>query len=233
MTALIFDCDGVLVDTETMGRKELEWVLSSTVAAAPQAHELWATGEPLGVCLARAAHELPGWPQGLSPREVEQQVRHRMEHNFRLRSWAVAGMPSLVTELNDMLLNLRKRPSIAVCSNGPGSKMRLSLRHEDYGCIDPSLHFSGLDLGLVKPAPDMLLLAAQCMGADPATCIAIDDSEPGLRAAERARMFTCAFGPDSKRLAACGLAQVWAEDATQLRSILVQHIKKATLGTQG
>src|SRR5581483_3552468 len=53
--------------------------------------------------------------------------------------------------------------------------------------------FSAEDVGAGKPAPDLFLHAASEMGANPAACVVIEDSRPGVEAARAAGMRALAF----------------------------------------
>ena len=66
--------------------------------------------------------------------------------------------------------------------------------------------FSGQDLGCPKPAPDLYLLAARSLGADPIRSVVIEDSPTGARAARAAGMRCLGFAPHgpNPRLAAEG-----------------------------
>lgn len=49
-----------------------------------------------------------------------------------------------------------------------------------------------------KPSPDLFLLAAAKMGADPARCAVVEDAVPGVRAARAAGMRALGYAPDGK-----------------------------------
>ena len=227
--ALIFDCDGVLVDTEPLGRRVLQEVLNERRAATgggptTLAAAVWPDGEPLGTALRMAAAAGSMGGDRADPALLEDLVRRRMGVELARRSWAVAGMPALVARVHQLLLDRRGRPSVAVCSNGPSSKMALALRPEDYGCIDPTLILSGTDRGIPKPAPDLLLLAAGLMGVPPAQCLVIDDSRVGIESARRAGMTAVAFGPHGDALREAGLADEAAPDAAALGALIAHHL---------
>ena len=56
-------------------------------------------------------------------------------------------------------------------------------------------NFSGRDLNMLKPAPDLYLHAARCLGVDPAACVEIEDSAPGAQAARAAGMRCMGYAP--------------------------------------
>ena len=87
----------------------------------------------------------------------------------------------------------------AVGSNGPPEKMRISLGQHS---LIPRFRavLSGQALGRPKPAPDVYLAAAAACGADPAACLVIEDSPSGARAALAAGIPCLGFaahGPDT------------------------------------
>jgi beta-phosphoglucomutase-like phosphatase (HAD superfamily) len=221
LRAVIFDCDGVLVDTEPLGRQVLARILEEhldlpTSASLAMAQAIWPTGEPLGLCLQKAA---------VAPlAHLEPAIRQAMARELALRSYAVPGMPSLVHWVHRTLFQKHGRPMVAVCSNGPKAKMNVSLWPQDYGSLDDSLVVSAGDLGHFKPAPDALLMLAKQMGVLPAQCVVVDDSQAGLAAAQAAGMTPWAFGPESQRLCDEGLAQAFAPDARALKRLLHEQL---------
>ena len=87
-----------------------------------------------------------------------------------------------------------------------------------------------------KPAPDLFLLAAAEMGAEPARCLVIEDSVPGVTAARAAGMTAFGFcggshcqAGDAARLAAAGAATIF-DAMADLPGLIAQHLdRKETL----
>ncbi|GLX36245.1 haloacid dehalogenase [Streptomyces roseochromogenus] len=173
---VIFDCDGVLVDSER-------------IAARVQV----------------ALGERHGWPLtedevvrrfiGRSSASVREQVAARLgeatarewEESFALlHAEAVdAGLAPV-----DGLPEALDRITLATCvaSSGSHEKMRHTLgRTGLYDRFAGRIH-SATEVPRGKPAPDLFLYAAARMGADPSACVVVEDSRPGVEAARAAGM---------------------------------------------
>ncbi|WP_233580980.1 HAD family hydrolase [Streptomyces triticirhizae] len=175
---VIFDCDGVLVDSEPLA---------------------------LRVCLDLGA-EL-GWPLtedevidrflGRSERAVEQQIAERLGAELAAR-WGEEYRARLAraidTELTEVdgvseALDALPVPLFCIASSGSHDKMRRTLGRtglrERFG--DERI-FSASEVARGKPEPDLFLYAADRMGVAPARCAVVEDSQYGVRAARAAGM---------------------------------------------
>lgn len=195
--AVLFDCDGVLVDSEPPAFA----LLGEDLAAAglpmsvAEMEQLFIGNTITGV--ARRASELGA---RLPDRWVE-------EFYERLYARLAQGTPLVegVAELLDRL-DAAGIP-YAVGSNGTSRKMQTTLgQHPGVWARLQGRLFSGQELGRPKPAPDLYLHAARALGADPAACVVIEDSPTGARAARAAGMRCFGYAPhgSGERLAAEG-----------------------------
>lgn len=172
---IIFDCDGVLVDTESIGTR----VVSETLlqwGLPPLGAKGWQPGEALSQALERIRKDHPILPN------AESLLRARMHTAFQNTSITVPGMTKLIARLSIPW---------AIASNGPEEKMRLTLERAGYTKLERfswSRVFSGSALGLLKPEPDLFLHVAQEMHTPLERCLVIEDSKAGLTAARRAGM---------------------------------------------
>ncbi|MER7827890.1 HAD family hydrolase [Streptomyces sp. NPDC096097] len=192
---VIFDCDGVLVDTERIALPlqvalgaELGWPLTEDEVlerfvgrSSASIHE--------DIAL-RVGDETAGvW------RELFEQ-RHRDAVDAGLS--AVEGLPEALAAIT--------LPT-CVASSGSHEKMRHTLgRTGLYGHFEGRI-YSATEVRRGKPAPDLFLYAAQRMGVDPAACVVVEDSRPGVEAARAAgmRAFGYAGGPTpAERLEGAG-----------------------------
>ncbi|MEU3315414.1 HAD family hydrolase [Streptomyces sp. NPDC006662] len=173
---VIFDCDGVLVDSER-------------IAARVQV----ALGAELGWPIT--ADEVVDRFIGRSHAAIREQVAARLgedtaatwsERFEQLHREAVDAEITPVKGLPEALDALALPTCVA--SSGSHDKMRHTLgRTGLYGRFAGRI-FSATEVAHGKPAPDLFLHAARQMGADPATCLVIEDSQPGVRAARAAGM---------------------------------------------
>jgi HAD superfamily hydrolase (TIGR01509 family) len=174
--ALIFDCDGTLVDSEAI---LLEVVIDQARALgladiSPAEMRAW-KGRSMASGM-KALSEALGRPL---PADFEDKVRARMADIFSDRLRPMPGAAEMLARL---------RVPFCVASNGPRHKTELTLgltglRHLFEGRI-----FSAYDVGSFKPDPGLFLHAARAMGVAPERCAVVEDSEPGARAGLAAGM---------------------------------------------
>lgn len=184
--AVIFDCDGVLVDSEAM--------TFDLLASDLQAH---------GLDLPRAEMErifLGGTIPGghLKARSLGARLPDDWVAGFYARLYALlaAGTP-LVPDIPEVLDALEAAGiPFAVGSNGTDHKMQITLgQHPGLMARFGGRLFSGQTLGAPKPAPDLYLHAARALGCAPADCVVVEDSPLGARAAAAAGMRCFGFAP--------------------------------------
>ena len=183
---VIFDCDGVLVDSEV-------------VAARVLARELAAIGFPLNAeeCIARYTgismrsvieRVEAEWGQRV-PADFIVRVRARDADAFRAELRAVPG----VREVLPILAHQK-----CVASSGSLAKMRLTLTLTGVMPFFAPRHlFSAEMVAHGKPAPDLFLLASERMSILPERCIVIEDSCAGVHAAIAAGMRVLGFAGGS------------------------------------
>jgi HAD superfamily hydrolase (TIGR01509 family) len=184
--AVIFDCDGVLVDSEPATFALLAAELASHGLRLPQTEmeRLFLGGTIAGVhSRARAlGAALPDdWVEGFYER-----LYARLAEGTPL----VPGVLHLLDRLDAAGI------PCAVGSNGSDRKMQVTLGQHP-GLLDrlQGRLFSGQALGAPKPAPDLYLHAARALGQPPAACVVIEDSPTGARAAAAAGMTCYGFAP--------------------------------------
>jgi HAD superfamily hydrolase (TIGR01509 family) len=196
----IFDCDGVLVDSESISNGVLAQMLTdeglpTTLAEARRDYQGLLLADVLSDAQAKLGRPLPGdW---LDRYEQERSLAFREE----LRP--VAGVAEAV--------ELIKAEGIAVCvaSQGKLEKTRLSLRLTGLSSLfEERALFSAYQVPRGKPHPDLFLHAASEMGASPSGCLVIEDTPSGVRAAVAAGMWVLGYSADSDEQA---LRQAGAE----------------------
>jgi HAD superfamily hydrolase (TIGR01509 family) len=200
MTLLIFDCDGVLVDSEVLALETLREMMAAlgrpmTIAEADREF----TGGSLTATLA-TAERLLGRPV---PPDVGEEFGRLLFERFRRELKPMPGV-------REAILALPYRRCVASSS----SPDRLKLSLEVTGLAPLFEHvFSAVQVARGKPAPDLHLLAARTMGEPPERCIVIEDAVRGVMAgrAAGARVIGFAGGAHATAALAEDLARAGAE----------------------
>lgn len=203
MTLLIFDCDGVLVDSEHLACASLAEVMT-TLGHSMTADEamLAFAGRSLKDVLARAERLL----SRPIPEDLGEQAAVQLMARFRRELQAVPGVKEAIAALP-------YRRCVA-SSSDPG-RLTLSLDVTGLSALFGNNVFSAVEVANGKPAPDLFLLAARRLGEDPSSCIVIEDSVLGVEAAGAGGMAAIGFAGAShanqglaERLAAAGAEPV-------------------------
>jgi HAD superfamily hydrolase (TIGR01509 family) len=178
---VIFDLDGVLVDSEPISSRLTAAALSE---AGIEISEADVCDRFLGVSTAAMLRALEAEHGCRLPEWFQETLRARILKAFEHELEAVPGVPALLDAL------ALKR---CVASSSHPDRIRRSL--ELVGLLDrlaPHL-FSAAMVDQGKPAPDLFLLAAARMAAEPLRCLVVEDSEVGIRAAKAAGMTVFGF----------------------------------------
>jgi HAD superfamily hydrolase (TIGR01509 family) len=214
---VIFDCDGVLIDSEV-------------IFCAVDADALTGLGHPTGP--RDIARRFAGIPHRVAWDTISAEIgfaqpdrwiddilaecERRMEQELQ----PIEGAAQLLADLSQVGI-----ASCVASSTGLAGLRRNLERCNLLALLDPNV-FSVTQVRRPKPAPDVFLHTAAQMGADPSACLVVEDSVAGVTAARRAGMRTLGFlggghvydGLGSRLLAAgaAGLADDMAEVATAL-----------------
>lgn len=193
---VIFDADGVLVDSEEIALAVM--AQAATAAGAPMdATEALAVfrGLKIADCVAEIERRA-GSP--VSPGFIAE-VRAATAAAFETDLRAVEGVHAALDAI---------AAPICVASNGPMAKLDQTLRLTDLMTRFEGRIFSAYEVGVWKPDPGLFLHAAQALGADPARCVVVEDSAAGVQAAKSAGMRALGYAPPgadtSGELAAAG-----------------------------
>ncbi|MCV2867859.1 HAD family phosphatase [Defluviimonas sp. WL0002] len=195
--AVLFDCDGVIVDSEPLTDRIIAANLTRNgLPMEPDlVRALFRGGTMLGVAEAARTHGArihDGWVD-----DVYAEIFEALAAGTPL----IEGIIGVFDALDAAGI------PFAVGSNGPHRKMAVTLGQH------PALHlrlqgriFSREDVARPKPAPDLYLHAANRLRAEPARCVVIEDSATGARAALDAGMACMGYAPhdDGAALAAVG-----------------------------
>jgi HAD superfamily hydrolase (TIGR01509 family) len=184
---VIFDCDGVLVDSERISNAVLAGALNALglPISAEEAHDRY-RGMFLSEIRADAERRL-GTP--LPPDFVDTFERDR-EDAFRESLEPVSGAAAMVREVKALGFD------VCVASQGRLSKTQLTLGLTGLrDLFGPDALFSAHSVGRGKPAPDLFLHAAASMGFEPDQCVVVEDTMIGVEAALAAGMRAIAYAP--------------------------------------
>ncbi len=188
LSALIFDCDGVLIDSEWLASRveaEITRELGLTLTTE-QANQLFLGKTVDGVLEVIAART------GTRPSTAwVYNWAFATAHVFMRELKAVDGVGLAVEELR------RRGHRMAVASQSPLARVRLSLQVAGLaGQFGEHIYVTSM-VARPKPAPDIYLLAARELGVSAADCIVIEDSPAGAAAARAAGMRVIGYAPGS------------------------------------
>ena len=183
MKAVIFDCDGTLVDSEVLTNEVLVEAVAEYGLVIPLADAVAVfRGTKMAECVSVLEQRLGrALPADFVPR-----FRARMSAAFRDRLRPVDGAVDLVRSL---------RQPFCVASSGPREKIELSLSLTGLLPYFKESIFSSYEVGTWKPEPGLFLHAASAMGVHPSDCVVVEDSLPGIQAGISAGMQVFAFQP--------------------------------------
>ncbi|MEZ5832427.1 MAG: HAD family hydrolase [Dongiaceae bacterium] len=175
MTALvIFDCDGVLIDSEIISTSVLVEELARHGITIEMSHVLeHFIGHPYAVVAGKIA-TLTGAPL---PATFEGAYRAHLVQRFEAE---LRPMPGIIDVLDNLAV-----PYCAATSSG-SERAHQSLRAAGLVERFGDRIFTVSMVSRPKPAPDLFLHAAAAMGIDPADCLVVEDSDLGIAAAHAA-----------------------------------------------
>ncbi len=213
--AVIFDLDGVLVDSEALWNDARRQLVEESGGAWKEEAQQAMMGMS-SVEWSRYMHEELGVP--MSEEEISEDVVERLEHLYRERLPLIPGARAAVTAV-------APHWPLALASSANRSLIELVLELAGLaGCFEATV--SSEEVAHGKPAPDVYLEAARRLSRGPATCVAVEDSTSGLRSAAAAEMGIVAipnqaFPPEPDSLA---LADVVLESIQELEPELVASL---------
>jgi HAD superfamily hydrolase (TIGR01509 family) len=208
---VIFDCDGVLIDSERLAVKvdvvalrELGWPLSEAEVIA----------RFVGRSDREARHTIEGHLGRKLPEGWTERVQQRYREVFAAE---LAPVDGVVEALDQIAL------PTCVASSATRDHLRYTLGLTGLYERFAGRIFSADDVARGKPAPDLFLHAAAAMATDPAACVVVEDSRPGVEAARAAGMRVLAFaGGLSDADVLDGPDTIVFEDMRELPALLEQ-----------
>ncbi|MFJ4920225.1 HAD family hydrolase [Streptomyces sp. NPDC088725] len=210
---VIFDNDGVLVDSEPLSNTILAGYL--TELGHPTSYED-SLRDYMGAAVHRV-HDLVGERTGRElPSDFDDTLHARVFAAFERELEPVDGVADVLAKLT--------AEGVPYCVASSGSHERIWVGHRKTGLdqwFEDSVIFSAQDVGRGKPAPDLFLHAAARMGVAPERCAVVEDSPLGVQAARAAGMDVYAFTamtPAAKLAGAQGYFATMAELPGLLKS---------------
>jgi HAD superfamily hydrolase (TIGR01509 family) len=190
---VIFDCDGVLVDSEVISNEVLARALTdeglpTTLGEARRDYQGLLLADIVASAREKLGRALP----------EDWLVRYESDRSeaFRRELKAVPAAAEAVRRISALGI------SVCVASQGKLEKIRLSL--ELTGLRDlfgPEALFSAYSVPRGKPHPDLFLRAASAMGAKPSGSVVVEDTPSGVAAGVSAGMRVFGYASDSDELA--------------------------------
>ncbi|MCX4715203.1 HAD family hydrolase [Streptomyces virginiae] len=182
---VIFDNDGVLVDSEPLANSVLAEYL--TELGHPTTYEE-SVRDYMGSAVHRV-HDLVRERTGQQlPADFDETLHTRTIAAFEQELKPVPGVEEVLGALTAQ--------GIGYCLASSGSHDRIRVGHRVAGLdgwFEEEWIFSAQDVGQGKPAPDLYLHAARQMGVEPARCVVVEDSPLGVQAAVAAGMDVYGF----------------------------------------
>ena len=205
---VIFDCDGVLVDSERVAVRVESQLLTSLGWPLTEADVLErfvgrTDAEMLAEIEQQLGRAVPEWPSLYE------------EHVFRAFETDLEPVPGVHAALDALTC------ASCVASNGTHARMRITLGIT--GLVDRFTDriFSATDVANGKPAPDLFLHAAATLGVAPDKCVVVEDSRSGIAAARAAGMRSFGYvGGRSPREWLVGPGTVLFDDMSELAALI-------------
>ena len=181
--AIVFDMDGVLIDSERAWRQTEDEYLERIAPKYSKAHQ----GDVIGIRLEDLHRLMQSRFGAVISWEAFAQRYHELGHHIYLQKAA------LIPGVKQTLETLRRRGiAMGLASSSPHAWIDLVL--DRFG-LRPYLRatLSGEDVAHGKPAPDIYLAAVAALGKRPQECWAVEDADVGIQSAKAAGLFAIGF----------------------------------------
>jgi HAD superfamily hydrolase (TIGR01509 family) len=176
--SIIFDCDGVLIDSEIIANRievEVKTELGFPITLEKQLQTFVGLG---------LSHPLIQQEMAKLPPNYFQLVDDRVKQAYLKELEAISGVPEVLAQL--------QLPKCVASSSEP-EWLDFKLKHTNLHHHFPNAVFSGRSVQRGKPAPDLFLLAMSTLGWKATDCLVVEDSVAGVQAGKAAGLFVCGF----------------------------------------
>lgn len=178
---IIFDCDGVLVDSEAISNRVL---LEMVKTLGFEMEEDEAMEKFSGTSLKSIFEYIEKRIHKKLPTSFEKDYRARTFELFKTELKPIKGIAEVLDRISI---------PIGVASSGPVEKIKLNLKTTGLLEKFKGNIFSSYDIGSWKPHPEIFEYAAKKMGFLPSDCLVVEDSMAGLRAAQKGGFDVCVY----------------------------------------
>jgi len=215
MEAIIFDMDGVLVDSEPFHR-EIEKKLFKRF-------QLNITEEEHNTYMGKASDVM--WSEIIRNKNLSLDVSEMVKVNYQESKKYFSGLSHInpISGVVDLLNELRnKRIPMAVASSSDQDTVELIM--EKSGLNEYFRYLvSSSKIGKSKPEPDIFLYTAKLMNTLPEKCVVIEDSANGIKAAKAANMYCVAYGGASSDNQDQSLADTQINKFSELKKMIEKY----------
>lgn len=207
---VLFDMDGVLVDSETYWHRfEDEWVFETVVADASPAHE-----EVTGM----AYHEIYDYLESaygttVTKAEFVDRYEERAESLYGTQVALADGIPDLFDRLR------ADGRTVGIVSSAPRGWIDIVCNRFDLGPLDTIVSAEDID-DPGKPAPHIYEHAAEGLGVAPSECVVVEDSQNGIEAAVSSGAYTVGYRSTHNAELDLSRADIVVESPSELASVL-------------
>ena len=178
---VIFDCDGVLVDSESIALARTRVALGRLGLNLGEAE----MGERFLGISAQSMQEIAESALGAPlPPGFQSELAREILADFERELKGVEGIGEAIEKLG---------ARVCVASSSSLERIHASLRIVGYSDLFGPNVFSAADVASGKPEPDIFLHAARCLTVEPENCLVVEDSAPGVTAGRRANMRVFGF----------------------------------------
>lgn len=198
---VIFDCDGVLVDSERIAN-QIFCAMLNELGMSVSLQDMFEhfVGLSMPQCMALVTKMYGKPPPDTFVSELQQRTAVALNKQIK----PIPGVSEALATLS---------VPYCVASSGNHAKIRLTL-----GATGLLQHFDGrifsvVDVEKPKPAPDVFLFAAYKLGISPSRCVVVEDTPTGVRAGVAAGMYVLGFCTNTpeRRLRDAGAHEVFSE----------------------
>jgi HAD superfamily hydrolase (TIGR01509 family) len=207
---VIFDCDGVVVDSEPL---TLQLIRDDLAARGLPLDLIKTTDLFMGSTIAGAGAQAREMGADI-PEDWVDLIYDKVFAALARKVESIPGIGAVLDRLD------RQGIAYAIGSNGPHRKMEITLARCGLAARFAGRIYSREDVAAPKPAPDVYLLAASQAGVAPQDCVVIEDSATGAQAAVAAGMAVFGFARETPRAKFEGLTELLFDDMGQLPALL-------------